>query len=356
VELAETGARSTGGLLAAARTAAGLTLVDLARETRVPVRHLAAIERDDHEGLPALPYATGFVKSYARAVGLDPAALAAQFRSETSKSPHVPTPMALEPLDERRMPARGLAVASLIIVIAVIAGLSAWGSGAFDPPLPNTAAPVVATAPADQPALVEGSNDGAAIDTGMAAIDTGMAAPAPGQAGSADPATPLAATLAANRDDVVLTAHEAVWLKIYDPVTNTVARIGIMAAGERYLVPAQPPGMKLWTGKAGAFDVTVGGRPIPPLGAPVQTVRNLSLAPADLLARASGGAAAGDNSPSAGPVDPAAAPATGPRPIAQKPRPRPPAAAIAPVSGAAPPAMVAPAATPGQPPAGVSGV
>ncbi len=348
MELAETGARSTGGLLAAARTAAGLTLVDLARETRVPVRHLAAIERDDHEGLPALPYATGFVKSYARAVGLDPGALAAQFRSETSKSPHVPTPMALEPLDERRMPARGLAVASLVIVVAVIAGLSAWGAGTFDPPLPATDTAVVAAAPADQPALVEGSDGGAA-----ARADT--AAPAPGVAVSADPGTPAPDSPAAARDDVVLTAREAVWLKIFDPATNTIARIGIMAAGERYLVPAQPPGMKLWTGKAGAFDVTVGGRPIPPLGAAVQTVRNLSLAPADLLARGSGGSAGGDISPTVGPVDPAAAPATGPRPIAQRPRPRPSATTVAPPPAGAPPANIVPAALPGQPPAGVSG-
>ena len=45
------------------------------------------------------------------------------------------------------------------------------------------------------------------------------------------------------------------------------------------------PGLLLWTGKAGVLKVIVGGRAIPPLGKPVETVRDVSLAPADLLAR-----------------------------------------------------------------------
>jgi hypothetical protein len=317
------GSMLTGATLAAARATSGLALVDIARETRVPLRHLAAIERDEHDGLPALPYATGFVKSYARAVGLDPAVMAAQFRSETSKSPHEPTPRALAPLDERRMPARSLAVTSLLVVVAIIAGLSAWGAGLFDPPLPATDAPEIASAGVDQPARIEGSDgigigsagttDGGVTGDG-AIIGAGAAAPATG-----------ADAQAAVRGPVVLTAREAVWLKIFDPSTKTTARVGIMSAGERYEVPAQPPGMKLWTGKAGAFDVTVGGRAVPPLGGTVETVRDLSLAPADLLARVPGdGAGAG-----------AATQPAGPRPIAERPRPRPapPPAAVPDLTG-----------------------
>ena len=37
-------------------------------DTRVPVRHLRAIEADAHDSLPALPYAIGFVKTLARAL------------------------------------------------------------------------------------------------------------------------------------------------------------------------------------------------------------------------------------------------------------------------------------------------
>ena len=81
MEAIEPGAQRTGAVLAAAREAAGIDLVDLARESRVPLRHLTAIEADSHASLPALPYTVGFVKTFARAVGLDPEALALQFRA-----------------------------------------------------------------------------------------------------------------------------------------------------------------------------------------------------------------------------------------------------------------------------------
>jgi hypothetical protein len=101
-----------------------------------------------------------------------------------------------------------------------------------------------------------------------------------------------------------LTATEDVWIKIYDRATRTSAKIGILKAGESFAVPTEPPGLLLWTGKAGALAVTVGGRAVPPLGGPVETIRDVSLSAADLLARA---------------APPAAAPATTAAPTAAAP-------------------------------------
>ena len=276
----ENGARRTGVMLAAARTAAGLELIDVARETRVPLRHLKALEDDRHDDLPALPYAIGFVKSFARAVGLDPETVAAQFRSETSKAPHVPAPLSLEPLDERRLPSRGLVFASVGIVVAVIAGLSAWGAGVFD-----SAAP----APVAAPAVV--SEAPVAADT-AAPLASDAAAPAPI---AAAPVAPLPA--GASVGPVVITATDEVWITIYDKATKTNAKIGVLKPGESFTVPADQPGLVLWTGKAGALAITVGGRAVPPLGGPVETVRDVSLSGADLLARAAPAAAAASTGP-----------------------------------------------------------
>ncbi len=287
MELPESGAKRTGGVLLAGRVAAGLELVDIARETRVPLRHLKALEADAHEDLPALPYAIGFVKAYARAIGLDSETVAAQFRTETTKSAHVPTQMTLEPLDERRLPSRGLMVGSFALLVTIIAGLSAWGSGAFDTPLP---APVtnLASAPQATPAAE------AIADP---ALDASAAVPAGAAIGTAPAAT----------GPVVLTAKEDVWVKIYARASKTSVKIGVLKAGESFAVPANPPGLLLWTGKAGAIDITVGGSAIPPLGGPVETVRNVSLAAADLTARPAAKLAVG------------AIPATGPKPIATIP-------------------------------------
>jgi cytoskeletal protein RodZ len=306
VDLPESGSKRTGAMLANGRAAAGLELTDVARETRVPLRHLKALEEDRHDELPALPYAIGFVKSFARAVGLDPEAVANQFRAETSKGAHIPSLNTLEPLDERRLPSQALVYGSIALVVAVIAGLSAWGAGAFDPPPPATAEIASAATEAPQPAA-------------------GVTAPEAVPAGV--PAAPVAG---AATGPVVLTAREDVWLKVYDGTTRTSVMTGTLTAGQSFTVPADP-GLQLWTGKAGALDVTIGGRPIPPLGGLAETIKNVSLAPADLLARQAA-KDAGTAAPAPGAT---AAPASGLRPIATVPPPKPktePAAVTSPVT------------------------
>ena len=292
MELLDSGVKRTGAMLAAARTAAGLELIDVARETRVPLRHLKALEADTHDDLPALPYAIGFVKSFARTVGLDPETVAAQFRAETSKSPHVPAALTLEPLDERRLPSGGLVAASIGVVVLVIAGLSAWGAGVFD----------------SAPPAVTAAVEPVAETTANATAET-VAAPQPGApiAGPAIPGVTAPGPVIPATGTVVLTAKEEVWVKIYDKSTGTNARIGILQPGESYTVPADQPNLALRTGKAGALDVSVGGRQLPPLGGPVETVRDVSLTAADLVARSAA------NVPGAPPVS------NGPKPIATIP-------------------------------------
>ncbi len=49
----------------------GITLEDISAQTKVNVRFLEAIENDDLSALPAKAFAKGFLRSYARVVGLD---------------------------------------------------------------------------------------------------------------------------------------------------------------------------------------------------------------------------------------------------------------------------------------------
>jgi cytoskeletal protein RodZ len=55
-----------------AREAKGLTLEDLARTTKIGIGTLAALEAGAMERLPATIFTRGFVKAYAKEVGLDP--------------------------------------------------------------------------------------------------------------------------------------------------------------------------------------------------------------------------------------------------------------------------------------------
>jgi cytoskeletal protein RodZ len=61
-----------GGMLRAAREEQGLSIEELARRTKITVRVLDALERTDFSILPPPVFVRGFLRTYAREVGLDP--------------------------------------------------------------------------------------------------------------------------------------------------------------------------------------------------------------------------------------------------------------------------------------------
>ena len=72
-----------GAALRLARESLDLGLEDIAQATHVRAEYLAAIESLDLAPLPARPFAVGYVRAYARALGLDPELVVARFRHET---------------------------------------------------------------------------------------------------------------------------------------------------------------------------------------------------------------------------------------------------------------------------------
>jgi cytoskeletal protein RodZ len=46
-----------------------MSLAEIGARTRVPLRHLEAIEASNYGALPSPTYAVGFVRAYARALG-----------------------------------------------------------------------------------------------------------------------------------------------------------------------------------------------------------------------------------------------------------------------------------------------
>jgi flagellar biosynthesis protein FlhG len=62
----------TGRLLAKVREAMGVELTDIARETKISIAHLTAIENEAFDELPALVYTRGFVQQLAKFLKLDP--------------------------------------------------------------------------------------------------------------------------------------------------------------------------------------------------------------------------------------------------------------------------------------------
>ena len=63
---------SLGGWLRAQREARGVSLRDIADASKISLRYLEALEQDRLEVLPAPIFTKGFLREYARVVGLDP--------------------------------------------------------------------------------------------------------------------------------------------------------------------------------------------------------------------------------------------------------------------------------------------
>ena len=133
---APTEALTIGDELRQAREAAGLKLSEVSERTKIRPGILTDIEADAHDKLPALTYSLGFVKAYARTVGLDPLAAAERYRRESHKGDPVPTMVDLQPLEEKRLPSRGLLAGSLLALLLVLAGFWAWGAGWLTPAPP----------------------------------------------------------------------------------------------------------------------------------------------------------------------------------------------------------------------------
>jgi transcriptional regulator with XRE-family HTH domain len=260
-----------GDQLQRAREAMGLSLDDVANRTRIPIRHLQNIEREEWDALPAATYAVGFTRNYANAVGLDGASLARILRERIGGPSHrAAAPEYYAQADPARVPPKSLIFVVIFIAILIGAYLL-WRSsalGGFTSPTQPVEIPV------EQP---------------PAAAPAQPAAPPP-QAAAGQPVT--------------LVATGDVWVRISEGPSGATIFTGIMATGDRYQVPATAQHPILRTGRPQNLRAMVGAADIGPLGAVEERV-SVGLRPEELAARA-------QTSP-----PPAAAPPPAPAPPAQ---------------------------------------
>lgn len=87
-----------GQTLQQARIARGMSIQDVAHETRVPRASLEAIEAGDRDALPATVFARGFVRSFAMAVGVAPEPLLERFATLSDEAEVAPEPTPSAPM------------------------------------------------------------------------------------------------------------------------------------------------------------------------------------------------------------------------------------------------------------------
>lgn len=148
---ASRGARQTfGDIIRRAREMRGIDLRDVAEATKINVRYLEALERNDFTYIPGGIHARNFVRSYAQQIGVDPCEMVNAFLAELSQQGVKANADAAAPVaplraedptvhslrshynvkagadDRRRRLARTLLLVAALVVVAAAAGAGLW--------------------------------------------------------------------------------------------------------------------------------------------------------------------------------------------------------------------------------------
>jgi cytoskeletal protein RodZ len=248
-DLVETDGATVGEKLRAAREQRGLSLEDIAAQTRIPQRHLEAIETAQWDRLPAPTYTVGFAKSYASAIGLDRSEIGEQLREEMGGQRFsTSTAEAFEPADPARTMPKWLVIGAIVAVILLVVVMSALNRRSL-----------------------EQSDDSAATETAQQQQQPAAATAAP-------PPNPAPA---AASGPVVLTATAPAWIQVTDGGKSLFS--GELAPGQSFTVPATATAPLLKAGKPEALKITVGSQVSPPVGPPGRVASKVSLKAEDLM-------------------------------------------------------------------------
>lgn len=247
---------SIGQALAAAREAAGLTVDDVSRITKVRGQLIRQIEKDEFGPCGGAIYARGHIRNIAAAVGMDPAPLVAEFdRAQRGTA----GPDMHHPLEHEEL-------------------VKTPGSG------PNwTAAMFIASAVLFVIAIVAVFNGGGSPDSESLAgqrTETQTPAPSPKPPKATRKPKPTEPPVALTGVNVrIRVVGESSWVRVRDGRSNEELFEGVLRKGQvRHFKAAQK--LSLEFGNAGAVRLVVNGRDIGAPGGPGAVVR-LTFGPGD---------------------------------------------------------------------------
>lgn len=321
------GAGQVGAGMRAVRERLGWKLADVADELRIRLPYLEAIESGNLSALPGPAYQTGFIRSYAQILGLDPEEILRRFRAEGMGGAPKAELSFLAPVPDRAVPTGAIV---LVGVVLVLVGYGLWFRhteqerrlAAAVPSVPAQLAPLAVppkpvTPPAPKPAaMAAAAPAGAPAVTAMPTVTTptteapaavGSAGTAPGVAATmpapaavvpVPPMPPVTAT-AATGQTILATADS--WVEVRD-ATGGILFSRVLHAGESWPVP-QEAGLTMTAGNAGGTEISDNGKPGTPLGAPGAVLHNYALTP---TASAGATAAPGTVAPPAATASPGA--------------------------------------------------
>jgi cytoskeleton protein RodZ len=291
-----------GGRLRLARQSRGLEIEQVAAQLHLAPAQITALETDAYDALPDPVFILGYMRNYARLLGLDPEPLLDAYRA---KNPAIrPSGSRARPATQRQVRSNHLLVrlVSLAIAVAAVGLAFTWWQNEYggvqqEPAPPRDDASVASgTPPAVAPFLLapqEGGSDTRPIgEAGVAepieppatgerapsepqprptSVDAGPSAESPGPpetdapAAALQPAAPETAAgedaeaAAPARGEIVVAFSGPCWVDIRDS-ERKFKLFGEMDKGDRHVLEGKPP-YSVILGNAAAVEITVAGVP-----------------------------------------------------------------------------------------------
>lgn len=254
--------QGVGAILRAAREARGLSVQDAAQQLRLMNRQIVAMETEDFASLGQPVFARGFVRNYARMLGLDATAiLQSMGGAQVEPVEVIQTPSLVLP---GKWFTSGWLIAGMVLLLLVTVlpiGLYAWlSSDAEDVtrPVPQRVAPAPPVPPPVTPLPTEYSSVAPVPPNNESADSNTQPSEAASDGIAQAPET--AAVPAPIKREMRFEFADDAWLEVKDGTGQTLYR-HMRIKGNNLVLTGQPP-LELVVGNAAQVRMSYNGRPL----------------------------------------------------------------------------------------------
>jgi cytoskeleton protein RodZ len=277
---------SFGERLRREREMRGITLNEIVESTKISRRHLESLEKEDFESLPGGIFNKGFVRAYARYLGIDEEQAVADYSaaSNEQEQPEDQFPLEIHPDPDPKLNPKRSTLPLLLALLALLAVLAVFWARNRGRSLESTdnsgAAPAGTASPGATPAVTRPSPPPETPAPSPAIAPAAQSSPSFASRNPADAmASANKATGAERTFSVVVTAKEDAWVSLRADGKTVLSRN--LRAGEQQSVRAGSS-VVLITGNAGGVDVSFNGKALGAVGNESQ-VRTLTFNSAGLV-------------------------------------------------------------------------
>ncbi len=293
--MSESGTELPGAELRRVREERGMTREEVSEHLHLSMSYLQALEDDDYGRLPEPPFIKGYLRNYARLLGLPGEELASRFQQHVNQNRREPAPTESvhEPLSGGRDWRWPLLLVLLVLLLLALAWWLWPSAGEPEPvgthpdtveesvvPEPSPAAPAdtgsdtdLAPAPPSEPSPDSGTvtpepvmepssnTEDNGMDSGAAVVEPQAGTPEPADEAATDSADSEtgAAMAETSGDRLEMAFSRDCWIRVVDATGKRLVE-GVQSAGDRVSLNGEAP-YRLTVGDAAAVsEMTLNGK------------------------------------------------------------------------------------------------